>query len=226
VAISAAEEESIEALKRWWRETGRTLAVGIAIVLLAYFGWQQWQAAQQRSAGAASALFDELSAITVGAPGERLGESAQQEALAMIEQLKSDYSNSVYAKYGALFAARIAVEADDLYSAEQQLQWVLDNARSSLFGFIGTATDETLLLTTRLRLARVQLAQGDTDRAESTISGIDPKALVAEYAELRGDIHYARGQRELALAAYMEAAETGADNPFLNMKINELATES
>jgi predicted negative regulator of RcsB-dependent stress response len=102
----------------------------------------------------------------------------------------------------------------------------LDNARSSLFGFIGTATDETLLLTTRLRLARVQLAQGDTDRAESTISGIDPKALVAEYAELRGDIHYARGQRELALAAYMEAAETGADNPFLNMKINELATES
>lgn len=225
MALSSAEEESIEALKRWWNETGKLLAAGIAVVLLAYFGWQQWQGAQERRAGAASALFDELSAIAVGAPGEVLDDSAQQASLQLTEQLKSEHGNSVYALYAALFAARIAVESDDLYSAEQELQWVLDNARSKLLGLFGSATDETLLLTTQLRLARVQLAQGDVDRAEATIRGVDPKALAAEYAELRGDIHFERGQREQALAAYLEAAEIGADNPFLNMKINDLATE-
>jgi len=223
VALSAAEEESLDAFKRWWRETGWILAVGIVVVLVGYFGWQQWQSMQSRTVAEASALFEDLSDVAVGGPGEMLTEEAQAEAMVLVDQLKSEHGRSVYASYAALFAARIAVESDDLYRAEQELQWVLDNERRGLFG---AGTDETLLLTARLRLARVQLAQGDPDRAEDTIRGVDPKALAAGYAELRGDIHYARGQREQALAAYLEAAERDTNNPFLNMKINDLAAES
>jgi len=222
VALSTEEEESIEALKRWWHETGRVLVAGIVVVLIGWFGWQQWQGMQARNSAMASLLFDQLNNAVVVAPGERLDADAQAAANSLIEELKESYGNSTYAIYAAMFAARIAVENDDLGRAEQELQWVLDNAPSGLF----RSVDETLLLTARMRLARVQLANGQPDRALATISGAEPRALAADYAELRGDIYYAQGQRAEALTAYRDAMMGGSDSPFLEMKINELAADS
>lgn len=220
MALSADEEETIEAVKRWWHETGRLLAAGIAIILVGWFGWQQWGAMQDRSAASASALFDDLTALVVVAPSEAVSGPDRQQAMAIVEQLKSDYQGSSYSMYAALFAARLAVEADELAQAESELQWVLDNQRSGLF----SSTEETLLSTTNLRLGRVILAQGEPDRALSVISGVDPGALAAEFADLRGDIYMAQGQRSEALEAYRAAAAAGLESPVLQMKINDLAS--
>jgi predicted negative regulator of RcsB-dependent stress response len=218
VALSTEEEESIESLKRWWNESGRLLALGIAVVVIGYFGWQFWQNSQTQNAARASAIYDQLTRITVTAPGQAVEEPARSEALALIESLKSDHTSSIYALYGALFGARLAVEADDLATARTELEWFLANTRSGLLG----STEETLVSLAQLRLGRVLLADNQPDRALSVISSVDGKALTAQFEELRGDIYLAQGQRDLAVQAYAAAVAAGDGNPVLQMKLNEL----
>jgi predicted negative regulator of RcsB-dependent stress response len=218
VALSTEEEESIESLKRWWNESGRLLALGIAVVVIGYFGWQLWQNSQTQNAARASAIYDQLTRITVTAPGQAVEEPARSEALALIESLKSDHTSSIYALYGALFGARLAVEADDLATARTELEWFLANTRSGLLG----STEETLVSLAQLRLGRVLLADNQPDRALSVISSVDGKALTAQFEELRGDIYLAQGQRDLAVQAYAAAVAAGDGNPVLQMKLNEL----
>jgi len=218
VALSTEEEESLESLKRWWRESGRSIAIGIAAVALVYFGWQAWQGSQTRSAAAASAVYDQLSQLMVTQPGETVPETDREPAQALVATLKSEHAGSVYALYGALFGARLAVEADDLAMAEQELQWLLDNTRNGFFA----STDETLVRLARLRLGRVLLANDEPDRALSVVSGVEASALAAEFDELRGDIYLAQGSREQALAAYESAMAAAAGNPVLQMKLTEL----
>lgn len=218
MALSTEEEESLESLKRWWHESGRLLAIGIAAVALVYFGWQAWQGGQARSSAAASAVYDQLSQLMVTQPGETVPQANRELAQNLVTTLKAEHGSSVYALYGALFGARLAVEADDLATAEQELQWLLDNTRSGFFG----STDETLIKLAQLRLGRVLLANGEPDRALSIISGVDPMALSAEFDELRGDIYLAQGQREQALAAYESAMAAATGNPILQMKLTEL----
>lgn len=218
MALSTEEEESLESLKRWWRESGRSIAIGIAAVALVYFGWQAWQGSQTRSAAAASAVYDQLSQLMVTQPGESVPEASREPARALVTTLQNEHADSVYALYGALYGARLAVEVNDLATAEQELQWLLDNTRSGLFG----STDETLVQLARLRLGRVVLASGEPDRALTVISGVEASALSAEFDELRGDIYLAQGQREQALAAYESALAAAAGNPILQMKLTEL----
>ncbi|OFE13893.1 hypothetical protein PHACT_02910 [Pseudohongiella acticola] len=218
MALSTEEEESLESLKRWWRESGRSIALGIAAVAIVYFGWQAWQGGQTRSAAAASAVYDQLSQLMVTQPGETVAEENREPAQALVATLKTEHTDSVYALYGALFGARLAVEADDLAMAEEQLQWLLDNTRSGLFG----STDPTLIKLAQLRLGRVLLAQGEADRALTVVSGVEPSALNAEFDELRGDIYLAQGQRDQALAAYEDALAAATGNPILQMKLTEL----
>lgn len=218
MALSTEEEESLESIKRWWRDSGRSLAIGIASVALVYFGWQAWQASQTQSAAEASAVYDQLSQLMVTQPGETVPEQDRALAQALVTTLKTDHADSVYALYGALFGARLAVEIDDLATAEQELQWLLDNTRSGLFG----STDETLVMLAQLRLGRVLLADGEPDRALTVISGVEASALSAEFDELRGDIYMAQGQRDQALAAYESAMQAATGNPILQMKLTEL----
>lgn len=218
MALSAAEEESIDAIKRWWNESGRQIALGIAAVAVIYFGWQFWQNSQTQASAQASAVYDQLSALAVAAPGEMISEEARTQAEELIATLKSEHADSVYALYGALFGARLAVENDDLASAQQELEWLLANTRSGLFG----STDETLVQLAQLRLGRVLLASDQTERALTLISGVSEGSLQAEFEELRGDIYLAQGQRDQALRAYQTAADLGSANPVLQMKISEL----
>ncbi len=218
MALSAAEEESIDAIKRWWNESGRQIALGIAAVALVYFGWQFWQNSQTQASAQASAVYDRLSALAVAAPGEMISEEARTQAEELIATLKSEHGDSVYALYGALFGARLAVENDDLAGAQQELEWLLANTRSGLFG----STDETLVQLAQLRLGRVLLASDQTERALTLISGVSEGSLQAEFEELRGDIYLAQGQRDEALRAYQTAADLGSANPVLQMKISEL----
>lgn len=218
MALSAAEEESIDAIKRWWNESGRLIALGIAAVALVYFGWQFWQNTQTQASAQASAVYDRLSGLAVSAPGEMIDDETRTQAQELIATLKSEHGDSVYALYGALFGARLAVENDDLAGAQQELEWLLANTRSGLFG----STDETLVQLAQLRLGRVLLASDQTARALTLISGVSGGSLQAEFEELRGDIYLAQGQRDQALTAYQTAADLGSANPVLQMKISEL----
>ena len=222
MALNAAEEESIEALKKWWDENGKPLLFFAICVIGGYGAWLLWQNSQATDAETASDLYEEVLSLAISEPGLPVTEQESLRILELFDRLKVDYSGSVYALYGALFAAQQLVNANDLDAAEDSLQWVLDNQRNGLF----SQTDEGLILTTNLRLGRVILAKGESERALNLVNGIDPKTFEAGFAELRGDIYVTMGRIVDARDAYIAAQQAGSSNDGLRMKLDDLADES
>ena len=222
MALDAAEEENIEAIKKWWHENWKQLALLVVIVFPSYFGWQLWQNSQATEAETASDLYEEVLLLAISEPGVPVTEQESLRILDLFELLKTDYPSSVYALYGALFAAQQSVNANDLGAAEESLQWMLDNRQDSLF----SRTDEGLILTANLRLGRVILAKGESERALNLVNSIDPKTFEAGFAELRGDIYATMGRIVDARDAYIAAQEAGSNTEGLRMKLDDLSDES
>jgi predicted negative regulator of RcsB-dependent stress response len=218
VAISAEEEESLEAIKRWWNDSGKQIAMGIAVVAVVYFGWQFWNRTQTNFSADASALYDQLTGIASIAPDATLAEDERLRAVELVQRIITEYDSSVYALYAALYGAKLAVDNNNLETAREHLEWLLANTRSGLFG----TTDPTLVALARLRLGRILLASGQGAQALTVISSAEPGALAADFDELRGDIYLSQGQLSEALTAYELALSSGNPSPVLQLKLNEL----
>ena len=221
MAISAEEEETLEALKRWWNDSGKQIAMGIALVAVVYFGWQFWSRTQINVSAEASALYDQLTGLAAIAPDATLTDADRVRANELVQQIRAEYDSSVYALYAALFGAKLSVDVNDLDSAKEHLEWLLANTRSGFFG----STDPTLVAVAGLRLGRILLAQGQGAQALTVINGAVPGALAADFDELRGDIYLSQGQRDEALAAYESALDTGNPSPVLQLKLEELQSD-
>jgi predicted negative regulator of RcsB-dependent stress response len=212
------EDEQVEALKKWWRENGKSTLVSIVMALVAVFGWQGWQKQQQQSVDAASAIYQNLLSVAEASGGELTVEQ-QATAKHLANTLKTDFSGTTYALFAGLYQAKFAVTAGDLATAEQELHWVLDNKPTA-----------ELALQARLRLARVLYAQQKYDQALAQLGGSD-SVLAAGFEELRGDIMLAQGNKDLAASAYQKALQlnmtsgNAVQNPILNMKLQQLDTQ-
>jgi len=223
VAFSTEEEESLDSIKRWWNESGKSLLIGVIVFAVGYLGWTQWQRMQAVDLGEASDLYEEIGMTVVVAPGQTLTEEARANAMGLAQQLKTEHPDSVYALYGALFGARLAVEASDLNTAETELQWLLDNAASGLMG----ATDESLIITAKLRLARVILSKGEGQRALDVLATItEPGGFEAQVAEVRGDSYVSMDMLVEAEASYQAAVAAGSTSQTLQMKLDDVAVGS
>jgi predicted negative regulator of RcsB-dependent stress response len=210
------EDEQVEALKRWWRENGKSTLLTIAIAVAAVFGWQGWQKQQQASVEAASALYQNM---LTAALANNAQPNSEQLATAnhLAETLKTDFANSTYADFAALYQAKFAVEAGDLAAAEQALNWVL----------AGGSTAE-VEAQARLRLARVQYAAQNFEQALATLNNGEALGYASAFEELKGDIYQSQGKTDLAAAAYEQAlalaaqAEQPINNPLLTMKAEQV----
>lgn len=222
MAFSTEEEETLDTIKRWWNESGKSLVLGIIVFGVGYLGWMQWQNMQTAESAEASDIYEELGETVVLGPGVQLTDDVVANAKRLIAQLKENHGSSVYALYGALFGARIAVDDRDLETAETELQWLLDNANT---GFIAP-TDESLIITAKLRLARVILAKGDAQRALDLLGTVSPGAFEAEYGEIRGDVFVALNRLSEARASYEEAREAGSTSDTLQMKLDDIELDS
>lgn len=221
MALHAAEEESIEALKKWWEDNNRTLIAALVIAAVAWGGWTFWENSRTGSADAASDLYEQIMDLAAVEPGTPINEANRTRIAELAASLKSEHADSTYALYAALFAAQQAVANNALSDAEQELRWVLEHGQGGMF----KPDNTTLLLVANLRLGRVILAQGDSDRALELVNQVDPGALEAEFAELRGDIYLAMGRIVDARDSYLAAQQAGNSSQFLRMKLDELATE-
>ena len=218
MAIDSADEENVEALKKWWQENGKQLLVSVFVVLGGIGGWDLYQNSEQESRNAASDIYEEILALTLKTDNEPLSDSERENIISYGQQLREEYPTSSYASFGTLFAAAAEVENRNLSQAEILLNWILENSTGGLF----SSTEDGLLLTTKLRLGRVLLAQGDAARALDFVNTVDPKEFETGFAELRGDIYVALDQLEEAQDAYSIAQQAGSNSDALRMKIQEL----
>ena len=201
------EQERWERVLAWLREQGPWILGGVAVALAIFGGWHYWQNhVQQRDLAAANRYEQLIDAFTRNdiAGGMR-----------QADELGKEFPATAYADQANLAVARIQVSTHQLDQAAARLQQVL-----------AATKDSELALIARLRLARVQLPQGNADEALKTLDAAKPGAFAARYAQGRGDALLAKGDRDGALKAYREARGDGAstlDTALLDLKIGELA---
>src|SRR5690606_8071639 len=101
------------------------------------------------------------------------------------------------AALAALGMARLQIEQGELEAARAQLQWALERGKNEAFRH-----------SARLRLVRLLVAMEDFTAAEAQLAQAPATGAYAPlYAELRGDIALARGDRAAARDAYRVALD-------------------
>ncbi len=199
------DDEKVEAIKKWWKENGLSVAAGVAIGLAAVFGWRAWTGYRDSVAGAASADFEQL---LVSADG-----GAAESAIKQAELLRDEYGSTPYAALGALVAAKVQYESGNAAGAMAILQ-----------GVISDAPDPALATLAALRMARIQVAEGHLDAAAATVQAHDDGAAFAgDFAAVRGDIAAARGDTAKARDEYEKAIAAGSGlSQLIRLKLDNL----
>ena len=201
------DEEQVQHLKKWWNENGKSIVGGIALGLIAIFGWRGWQDHLVVQGENASDLYEQMATDIREEQGADITEIA--------DQLHQDYKSTPYSIFSSLLQAREAVEKDDIESAKIHLQWVLDNTNNDEFRHLA-----------RLRLSRLLLTEGDKDAALSLLEKSDPGKFASSYHELRGDILLQQGDSKAAQDAYTQALATQnsirGNHSIVQMKLDDL----
>lgn len=191
------EEEQLEVLKRWWNDYGKTVIAAIVAAVVIYFGWTAWQDKQRVKAESASSQYDTLVKLLNVEQGKSLSEADKATADHIANELKEKNGKSLYAQGAAFYLAKSAVDSGNLDKAVAELQWILSSKPA-------VATEQLA----RVRLARVYVAKTAYAEAQAQIAQEPSKAFASEYAEVRGDILKAQGNKEAAATAYKKALET------------------
>jgi predicted negative regulator of RcsB-dependent stress response len=202
-----SEEEQWERTKAFFKTHAIWIIGGIAIGLAGLKGWNWYQDRKVAQAETASTRYQEL--IDAFARNDRT------RGTALVEELNSKYSWTPYASLGTLLAAKHYVDANEL-----------DKATASLKSVVETAPETEIRLIARTRLARVQAAQGKYDEALATLAVEDVGEFAPRFADTRGDVLLAKGDRAGALKEYLTArgqSEEGRmDIELLDLKIRDL----
>jgi predicted negative regulator of RcsB-dependent stress response len=202
-----SEDEQMERAKSWLKTNGIWIIAGIAIGAGGLGAWHWYQDRRNAQAETASARYEELV--------DAFTRSDKARGMTLLDQLNREYAWTPYASLGTLIAARVQVESNELDKAAASLKSVMDNAK-----------DDELKMVARLRLARVQSAQGKYDDALGTLKVENVGEFAPRIADTRGDVLLAKGDRTGALKEYL-AARSSEDNgridfELLDLKIRDL----
>lgn len=218
MSVHLTEEEQLEVLKRWWKDYGKTVITGIAAAIAIYFAWTAWQDKQRGNAESASSHYEELVKVLSVEQGKTLSDADKANAEHIANELKEKNGKSLYAQGAAFYLAKAAVDAGNLDKAVTELQWIL-----------ASKPDVATAQLAHARLARVYVSKAAYTEAQAQLAEEPSKAFASEYAEVRGDILKAQGNKEAAATAYKKAIETTDPQQqertmVLQMKADELKT--
>jgi predicted negative regulator of RcsB-dependent stress response len=206
------EREQAEQLKQWFKQNWLWMVAGIGLGLGGLYGWQGYNAyldGKSQDAGQRFAAMLQAFDNADLAKGREIG-----------SEIISKYGSTPYGDQTVMVIARVDAETDQLDDAAAKLRQVMEQSK-----------DKELALVARMRLARVQLAQGKQDDALATLDGANAPAIEAAVAELRGDALLAKGDAAAALTAYQQSLAASAsagelalvDAELLQLKIDKLS---
>ncbi|TFW08958.1 tetratricopeptide repeat protein [Oxalobacteraceae bacterium OM1] len=187
MAYDLEEQEQLAALKAWWNRYGNLVTWLLIAALAAYAGWNGWNTYQRSQATQAAQLYDELQKAVAANDAAKI----QRAATDITER----FGRTAYAEMAALTAAKTAFDANDLKTAKERLQWVVDKG-----------SDEYKAIA-RIRLAGVLLDEKAYDQALKTLDGDFSAQFAGAVADRRGDILVAQNKVAEARNAYQQALE-------------------
>lgn len=201
------EQEQIQELKNWIKSYGPYVLAGIVIALLISTGWRYWQQRQNKILVHASNIYDEM----LTQRSENKSEAANIQA----KKLLTHYQKTPYAIMSALLLARSAISKNNYPEAEKQLNWVVDHAQSP-----------QIIEITRIRLARLLIAENKPDAALQILEKSTDKIFLGLTNEVRGDAFVAKNDTSSAKNAYglaLKQIPNGeVTRPILQMKYENL----
>ena len=196
------EEQQVEAIKRFWKENGLALVIGALLGLGGLLGWRYYNDSQIEAKEQASFAYEKASEDLLK------GELGFSQAKTFIDS----HSGTGYAMLMALELSQQAIERKDLTEAAKQLEFVANNAKLSAVQSVA-----------QLRLARIQIEQGELELALASADKITDEAFSGQSQEIRGDVYQVQKLFDKARAAYSAAIETNARDKVLKMKLDNLA---
>jgi predicted negative regulator of RcsB-dependent stress response len=207
MAYDHQEQEQLDELKAWWRQYGNRVilaAIAFALTIAAFQGWRHYRHAQNI---AAATLYEQLD------QAERSGDRTKVRDVAT--QIIEKYGSTAYGAFAAMGAARASFESGDLAEAKARLTWVMENSR-----------DDSIKDLARLRLAGILLDEKNYAEALKLVETKAMEAMAGLYADLRGDILFAQGNRAEARNAYqlaLDKSESGSPyRATLQLKLDSL----
>jgi predicted negative regulator of RcsB-dependent stress response len=187
MAYDLEEQEQLASLKTWWNQYGNLITWLLTLALVAYAAWAGWNTYQRSQAVQASQLYEELQKAVAAKDNAKVQRAARD--------MTDRFGRTMYAEMGALSAAKVAFDANDLKTAKERLQWVADKG------------SEEYKAIAKIRLAGVLLDEKSYDDALKILSGDFPEAFAASVADRKGDILVAQNKMNEARRAYQSAIE-------------------
>ncbi len=206
--ILTDEHEREEAVRKWWHEHWKPIALGIAIALAGLVGVRQYQAYQLSE--------DQKTAYEVYQLQKQIntqGVNAASSAQAFLDQHKDAFGAIL-----ALDMANAQIRAQNFEEAEK------------FAAFAAQHGGDLIAPQASIIKARLLTQAGKTDDALKTLDAIKSDAYKAEIAETRGDIFMTKNDRESARTAYLAAINANKEakiqiSPMLQLKFDNVIAE-
>jgi predicted negative regulator of RcsB-dependent stress response len=207
MAYDLEEQEQIATLKAWWNQYGNLVTWLATTVLLAFAAWSGWKYYQRDQSGKGAILYEEIVKAAEAKDAVKVARASSD--------IKEKFSSTPYAQMGALTAAKIAFDANDIKGAKAELQWVVDHGQSDEFRAIA-----------RIRLAGVLLDEKAYDDGLKLLAWDFPEQFAALVADRKGDLLFAQNKPEEARKSFQAALEkTEIKNParqIIQLKLDAL----
>ena len=201
------EHEQGEVVRKWLRDNALSVVVGVALGLVAIFGWRYWTSYELGKHAEA--------ALQYGAITKAVEANNSADADKIAAALQENFPKSTYAVLAAMGIAERAVASNDLDAADKSLDWAQKHA---------DANELKQLIS--LRQARLALARGKADEALKQIDSIAKGNYAALVSDLRGDALYKLDRVEEARTAYQDALANvdprAPSHAYIQMKLDRI----
>lgn len=183
------EEQQVEALKKWWKENSTSLFLGLFLGVSGLFGWRYYVDQNNVHAVQASDLYMQVMQSTVL-------NTVDDKIIDINNKLINEYADTPYAALSSLALAKSEYEKDNVDAAATQLELAVKHA-----------SDDVIKQIANLRLAKIYIEQSKYDEALALLNLSHAAAYDAQYEELKGDLHMAKGDVAQARSAYDKAID-------------------
>ena len=205
----SSEQEQIDKIKEWWKNNGKSLALGLSVALISIGGFRYWDSLRDKEAQEASLNYEQMLLMI----SDRNFTDAQTTG----ETIITAYPESIYAPMSSLILAKVAIDDNNLEQAKKLLSPLVDQGYDSRIKNIALS-----------RLARIALAENKISEAKELISTFNKEKEDGRFSELKGDILAAEENFSEARSAYLTAlASTANVSPgkeIIRLKLNNLPT--
>lgn len=162
------EHEQSERVRKWLRENGVSIFMGVALALAGLFGWRQWQDYQAQRALLANEYYAALQ--------HELDRQDLDAANQQFQTMREGVSSHAYVALAGMLLGSSLVEDGQTEQAAQIYRQLMESAKHDAL--------EPLI---RLRLAAIETSLGRAESALALLQGPVPEGYGGLWHETRAD---------------------------------------